>query len=392
MSDIALNNQAASFTPGLKSLTLNSFRNYENCTLSDLNNRFVILTGANGAGKTNVLEAISLITSSRGFRQARISDVQRMDDGVPWTILTEASTPYGDMRIGVGRDGGSDKRALRIDGQPIKSQSAMADYLRSVWLTPQMDGLFLQSGSERRRFFDRLVTSFDPAHQGRITRYEKALSERSKLLKEAQETGRQADTIWLDGLEMTLTETGTAIAAARIDHLQRLRNHWHSVMPAEIPFPKAIMQLDGFIESRLDAGQSALDIEDALKEALRHSRQRDGIVGGSQIGPHRTDLVVWYQDKNMPASQCSTGEQKALLTGLILAHSRITANLSGIPPILLLDEVPAHLDPNRRAALYDVLSGINTQVWMTGTDANLFTEIPSNHSRFTVHNGIVENR
>jgi DNA replication and repair protein RecF len=242
-----------------------------------------------------------------------------------------------------------------------------------VWLTPQMDGLFLDAASERRRFFDRLVYAFDPAHAGRVTRYESVMSQRSRLLKGQKEDGVAADPQWLSSLEATMAETGVAIAAARLQTLQSLAAHVSSILK-DTGFPVSSLSLSGGIEEALQSSP-ALQVEDKMRDRLSTSRGYDADNGGASVGPHRTDLQVMYADRNMPAAQCSTGEQKALLTGIVLAHAVRTAEIRDAAPILLLDEVAAHLDAARRASLFGVLRDLKAQVFITGTDASVFADL-----------------
>lgn len=352
----------------IQALKLQSFRCYDSAALNDLSAGLIVLFGANGAGKTNVLEAVSLLSPGRGIRGSRVAEVQKNDASLPWAVAGVLRDKYGDeVRLGTGRDPKTEKRTVRINGNTAKGQNALGEYLSCVWLTPQMDRLFLDSSRERRKFLDRLVFAFDPGHSGRVTRYENALSQRSKLLKDGV-----TDDSWITGLESQMAETGIAIAAARLDFAARLQaaceaaDHTH--------FPLARFKVAGSLEELL-GGAPALEIEDMFKFNLRESRPRDAIVGGAASGPHKSDLSVFYADKNMPAGQCSTGEQKALLIGLILAHARLIKAERGMPPILLLDEVAAHLDEGRRGALYDILSELGAQVWLTGTDRDLFSAI-----------------
>lgn len=343
----------------------------------------VVLTGPNGAGKTNVLEAVSLLSPGRGLRGAKVSEMQRRDAEKPWAISAEAETPFGTTRIGTGLDANSviEKRIVRINGETAKAQTALAEYLACVWLTPQMDRLFLEGSSARRKFLDRLIFAFDPGHAGRVTRYENAMSQRSKIIRENE----RPDPVWLDALEAQMAETGVAIAAARVEFLSILQRACDQDAIEETLFPRALMALRGTIEELLGR-VPALEVEDMFRYQLRDSRGMDARTGGAATGPHKCDLAVSYAAKDMPADQCSTGEQKALLIGITLAHSRLMAAERGAPPILLLDEVAAHLDENRRAALYDILIGLGGQVWMTGTDAILFAALGDKMHHFHVEN------
>lgn len=361
----------------IRSLTLNRFRSYHEAGLDDLKPGFIVLTGDNGAGKTNVLEAVSLLSPGRGLRNAEKHDWQNRDARqAPWAIASVVETAYGPIPIGTGHDPVKDKRIIRIKGEKAKSQADLAEYLSCVWLTPQMDRIFIDGSAARRRFFDRMLFAFDPAHAGRITRYENALSQRAKILKEGG-----ADPAWLSGLEQQMAETGVAVAAARRDFLEKLQ-HYAGVGRAD-NWPAATLNLRGFIENAL-ANAPALAVEQDFRIKLRSSRDDDARLGGARDGPHKTDLVVVYQEKNMPADQCSTGEQKALLFSLVLAHARMIGVERGAPPLLLLDEVAAHLDSNRRGVLFETLAGLNGQVWVTGTDEKLFENLSAQAQFFQV--------
>jgi DNA replication and repair protein RecF len=355
----------------ITSLTLTNFRNYQSASVDGLNDRFVILTGPNGSGKTNCLEAVSLLSPGRGLRGASVADLQsQTHTGQTWSIFAKIHHKDDVTNLGVGRDPQKpDKKIIRSNQNPIKNQQDLGDILRTLWLTPQMDGLFLQASSERRRFFDRLVAAFDPSHSGRMTRYEKAMRERLNLLKDDRKT---PDTIWLDALENIMAETAIAIAASRIDILNQLQSHIDKQVWDH--FPKSDLQLTGEIEQSVQ-NQSALMIEDKMKEKLRSMRAADGQTGRTNYGVHRTDLSVTYRDKNANASQCSTGEQKALLTGVILSHAMMVEARYAQAPLLLFDEMAAHFDTKRRDALLNILQNLNTQVWLSGQETSQFLGI-----------------
>ena len=367
----------------VETLKLHNFRCYEQTSLQDLQSGLIVLWGANGVGKTNILEAVSLLTPGRGLRSARMGDIQNNQIIDPWAVSALLRCEYGgEIRIGTGLDPnskkGQERRIVRINGKTVRSQAVLSQHLACVWLTPQMDRLFIGSGRERRKFLDRLVFTFDPGHSGRVIRYENALSQRSKLLRE----GKDED-VWLAALEQQMAETGVAIAAARLEYAQCLQVACKAA--DDSIFPRAHISVRGSVEEWLCKGDvPALGIEDRFKDALKQSRARDTITGGAQYGPHKSDLAVMYDAKNMPAEQCSTGEQKALLIGLILAHSRLIKAERGAPPILLLDEVAAHLDENRRAALYDILQELGAQCWLTGTEKGLFSDIQTQAQFFDV--------
>ncbi|MEM7651401.1 MAG: DNA replication/repair protein RecF, partial [Pseudomonadota bacterium] len=352
----------------LASLKLHNFRCYESAVLEELSSGLLVLHGPNGAGKTNVLEAVSMLSPGRGLRGAKNLEIQCQSQGQPWAVAGSIQTPYGPVQLGTGLDAQTEKRLIRVNGENARGQNALAEHLACVWLTPQMDRLFLDSSSHRRRFLDRLVFAFDPGHSGRVTRYENAMRQRSKLLQ----GDAPAEESWLAGLEAQMAETGCAIAAARLDFVERLQAACNE-SETEL-FPMARLRAVGTIEELLTRS-SALEAEEMFAYQLRESRAQDAQRGGAASGPHKSDLYVEYASKNMAADQCSTGEQKALLIGIIMAHAKLIAAERGAPPILLLDEVAAHLDEKRRGALYDVLINMGGQVWLTGTDENLFTAI-----------------
>lgn len=344
----------------------------------------VVLYGPNGAGKTNILEAISLLSPGRGLRGSRPIEIQNnsqmlsLTQGQPWTVFANIQTHYGLIPVGTGLDVAANKRVIHIKGLPARAQTELADYVSCVWLTPQMDRIFLDGAAERRRFLDRLIFAFDPGHAGRLTRYENAMRQRARLLQEGR-----IDTTWLKALEAQMAQAGVAVAAARVDFVERLQQACGRMPDA--PFPRAHLTVIGSIENLL-ARTPALETEHLFSFQLEESRARDAVTGGAATGPHKTDLRVLYAAKGQSADQCSTGEQKALLMGLILAHARLIGAERGAPPILLLDEVAAHLDENRRAALYEILSDLDAQVWLTGTDENLFSSIKGQARFFKVEN------
>jgi DNA replication and repair protein RecF len=356
---------------GVRRLVLTDFRNYRSARL-DLDAGPVVLTGPNGAGKTNLLEAISFLSPGRGLRNARLGEIDRRDGtaepgGSPWAVAATIETHRGSVRIGTGRESAEDeRRVVRIDGEPARGQAALAECLGVLWLTPQMDRLFLEGPGGRRRFLDRLVLGLDPAHAGRVARYEHAMRERSRLLRDGR-----ADPAWLAALEEVMSEQGVAVAAARREAVERLDK---VCAEADGPFPRARLTLDGTVEAWLGA-MPALAVEVKLKAALRENRPADAASGGAGLGPHRSDLGVTHAEKGVPAEQASTGEQKALLISIVLAQAALQREIRGEPPILLLDEVAAHLDSGRRDALFERLAGLESQAWLTGTEANLFAPL-----------------
>lgn len=342
-------------------LTLTDFRSYASATI-EAGAGFVLLTGENGAGKTNVLEAVSLLTPGRGLRGAALGEMARQSGSGGFAVAAK----LGEVTIGTGtQPDARERRLVRINGAPAAVNS-LGEWLSVLWLTPAMDRLFTGSTGERRRFLDRLVLALEPGHAHHSSRYEAAMRARNKLLAEPE----TADPSWLAALEEAMAEHGVAIADARANTVIELGARLANA--PEDQFARAAIALEGW--SRGD-----------LSSALRANRSRDAAAGRATEGPHRQDLAVTHAAKGMPAAQSSTGEQKALLLGLVLAHAELVAERRGAPPLLLLDEVAAHLDPKRRAALFARLEGCG-QVWLTGTEEALFEGI-GRASRFRVQPG-----
>jgi DNA replication and repair protein RecF len=369
-------------------LTLSDFRCYSFLRL-EADPRPVVLTGANGAGKTNILEALSFLAPGRGLRRARLAEVARRDAGsdAPWAVAARLERPAdatmdrSAVEIGTGRDAGSERRLVRIDGQPARSQAALSEVTSTLWLTPAMDRLFSDGAAGRRRFLDRLVLGLDPGHAARASAYEHSLRERARLLK-----GGRFDPAWLGVLEDRMAEGGVAMAEARRETVARLNE---ACAQGTGPFPAAQLAVAGTVEDSL-ASLDRTDASAKLRNALAAARRGDAESGGAAVGPHRSDLLVRHGDKNEPAEHCSTGEQKAVLVAIVLGQARIQADLRGLPPILLLDEVTAHLDRTRRAALFDELCALKAQSWLTGTDESLFAELEERGQFFRVHDAVVE--
>ena len=370
----------------ISKLTLTNFRNYAALSL-DLAPGAVVLSGDNGAGKTNLLEAISFLTPGRGLRRAPYADVAREGGVGGFALHARIDGPEGQVEIGTGISGGDAAgeggRKVRINGAPARSAEDMLEWLRVVWLTPAMDGLFPGPAADRRRFLDRLVLAIDPGHGQRALDYEKAMRGRNRLLTEGSRDGA-----WFDAIETQMAETGVAIAAARSE-LVRLLTAMIDRLPGSGPFPQADISLAGDLEGAL-GDAPAVDVEERYRAALANGRERDRAAGRTLDGPHRSDLVVRHRPKSMPAELCSTGEQKALLVGIVLSHARLTGEMSGLTPILLLDEIAAHLDAGRRAALFSILEELNCQAFMTGTDAALFSSLAGRAQFLTVDHGSVE--
>ena len=346
----------------LTRLTLTDFRNYESLSLP-LDGRHVCLYGSNGAGKTNLLEAVSQLGPGRGLRSATLPEMIRKDALGGWTV---SAALVNDQRIGVGVDTGpSTKRTERIDGAPATA-SDLADLVRIVWLTPTMDGVFRGSTSDRRRFFDRQVMAHMPTHGTAAGRYEKAMRERNALLERGH-----VDPAWADAIEARMAESGAEMAINRAHVLESLQVAIDA--RPEGYFPKADLALEGKAEQAAIRGDDFKTIFEALTETFRTTRRRDIAAGRTIDGPHRSDLTVIHRPTGAPAKDASTGQQKALLIGLILASAAaLRAGGDGPSPLLLLDEAAAHLDADRRAALFDELEALGGQAWLTGTEAFLF--------------------
>lgn len=345
-------------------LDLTDFRCYANLRL-DVPAGPVALVGPNGAGKTNLLEAISFLAPGRGVRRARIHEPDRAGGAGPWAVSAEIRCAGEDIRIGTGR-GEGDKRIVRIDGRPQRGQAELARRLAVVWLMPEMDRLFAEGAGARRRFLDRLVFGFDSEHAGQVAAYDHSLRERARLLAEGG-----ADPAWLAALEESLARHGTAIAIARAQTVARLDR---AARAAVGPFPTPALSLAGEIE-RLCAEMPALALEERARALLAANRASDAESGTTAFGPHRGDLVAHWAEKDAPAARLSTGEQKALLVSLVLAYARELAAERGAPPVLLLDEIAAHLDPARRAHLFDELAALGAQYWATGADEDAFAPL-----------------
>jgi DNA replication and repair protein RecF len=363
----------------VKRLSLTRFRSYETLRLDTEGAAKVVLTGENGSGKTNVLEAVSLLAPGRGLRGAELLEMQQRGAEEPWAVAAEIETPQGlSMRVGTGlapraadsaRARGEEtqpRRVTRLNGRDLKSQQELASIVSSVWLTPQMDRLFLESASPRRRFLDRLVHASAPDHGLFVNRAEKHLRERMKLLHMDRPDPR-----WLDSVEAQIAADSVAVAAARADFLARLRAHAATLKAMESLFPVPDLSIEGWAEAAV--GQMpALALEEEIKLKLARNRASDAGAGRTEGSVLRSDLKAFYAEKQMPAAQCSTGEQKGMLIAIVLAHAFMMQAEKGFVPLILLDEVVAHLDDARRAQLFSFLSGVNGQIWLTGTDAGAF--------------------
>jgi DNA replication and repair protein RecF len=347
-----------------------------------------VLIGPNGAGKTNLLEALSFLSPGRGLRRATLEDVANTEGDGSWAVAAEVEGALGVVQLGTGIDPpAADSvpvRRNRIDRENVASATAFADHLRVVWLVPEMDGLFLAPASERRRFLDRLVLAIDAAHGSRVNALERALRSRNRLLEQANPDPR-----WLDAIEHEVAELAIAVAAARGETVRRLMGEIIATRDPASPFPSATLALEGWMETEL-ASSAAIEIEDRYRANLREARLRDRAAGRTLEGPHLSDLAVTHAGKGIPAARASTGERKALLVGVVLSHARLVASMHGASPVVLLDDVAAFLDEERRAALFAALGRLGAQVWMTGVDASAFSALGNAGERFRVTLGRVD--
>jgi DNA replication and repair protein RecF len=359
-------------------LTLTDFRSYTHARL-ETGGRSVYLFGANGAGKTNLLEAISLLSPGKGLRGSSLAEVGRRlpgeTTGRAWAVAAQVESGDDEpVQLGAGVEvGGATRRIVRVDGETVPP-GRLTDHIRPIWLTPAQDRLFLEAASERRRFFDRLVFAGEPSHASHANAYDKAQRERMRLLTDAYESGAPADAAWLMALEARLAESGALMAQARARTLLALQAEIDS--RGDRPFPQARLSLTGEWEKLALDGVDFADIELRLATALAAARPRDGAAGRALTGPHRGDLAILHVEKDRPAAECSTGEQKALILNLVLAQAARLSRAESAPnPIVLLDEVAAHLDLTRRAALADEITALKLQAFLTGTDESLFDHL-----------------
>ena len=374
-------------------LTLTNFRNY-GCVTLEAGPEPVVLAGANGAGKTNILEALSLLAAGQGLRRAVYTDLAKSGGDGSWAVAAHVHGLQGPIDIGTGflaTNGGArppTSRILRLNGETQSGTGILADIVEMVWLTPAMDGLFTGPAGERRRFLDRLILCFDPGYRTIAGRFERAMTSRNRLLTDGVRESAQ-----YGGLERIMADTGVAVAAARAEAATAMAEiiAQRRARDPGSPFPWATLAIEGALESEL-AHKPAVDVEDDYARRLASSRERDRTAGRTLDGPHRSDLLVAHGPKQMAARLCSTGEQKALLLGLVLAHAELVATRQdGIAPILLLDEITAHLDESRRAALFAEILRLKAQAWMTGTDQSSFAVLAPHARFFRVDEGQVRN-
>lgn len=367
---------------------LRDYRNYPSLDLA-VDTRSVVLTGPNGAGKTNILESLSFLSPGRGLRGVSLGDVSAATsleapsspvlENNGWSVYAALTHAEGQVEIGTGLESleGRDKRVLKVNGDFVKKQSSLSALCRVIWVTPLMDRLFVEGASARRRFLDRLVFGLYPTHAEQVARFEKNMRERSRIL------GESADPLWLDSVEADLARTSCAVSFARTRFLAELMDIERSLHPI-FPFAHATTSSDDKNEESEEQRISH------LQEQLKAARRRDAITGRCSIGAHKEDMVVLFEAKNRQAEQCSTGEQKALLLSLILASAKLISSVKEGVPLLLLDEVIAHLDAERREQLFETLFELKIQTWMTGTDAEIFAKWHEKIQHFSVNSAIVQ--
>jgi DNA replication and repair protein RecF len=374
----------------IRRLAVTNFRSYHAAQI-DVGAGLVVLVGPNGSGKTNLIEAISFLAPGRGLRRATLGDVAFSEGDGSWAVSADVEGALGLATLGTGIEAPVSEDAVparkcRIDREPVASAAAFADHLRVVWLVPAMDGLFNGPASERRRFLDRLSLALDAEHMTRVNALERALRSRNRLLEDVR-----PDPHWLDAIEHETAELAVAVSALRVETVNWLQATLAVRKRPASAFPAAEIALHGWMEQLVPV-EPAVEVEDRYRTLLRDNRGRDAAAGRTLEGPHLTDLAVAHADKQISAADASTGEQKALLIGLVLAHAGLLAEMSGFAPVLLLDEVIAHLDPARRAALYAELDELGAQAWMTGADASAFVDIEASADMFEVLPGQVSRR
>ncbi len=373
----------------IRRLSLTHFRSYAAAQI-DVADGPVVLTGPNGAGKTNLLEAVSFFSPGRGLRRAPLDAIAQAGGDGAWAVAAQIEGAQGPVSLGTGSDGAKDTgrsgsatetapRRFRVDRESVSSANAFLDHLKVVWLTPEMDGLFIGPPSDRRRFLDRLVLAVDASHGSRVNALERALRSRNRVLEDG------GDARMLGAVEHELAELAVAVSAARLETVHRLAAEIAAHGDSASPFPFADISLDGALE-RMLALAPAVEVEDRYRALLQDNRPRDRAAGRTLEGPHLCDLIVAHGPKALPAARCSTGEQKSLLIGLSLSHARLVAAMQGLAPVVLLDDVVAYLDADRRTGLFTALTTLGAQVWMTAADPLAF-EMLSRAERFTVSPG-----
>ncbi len=379
-NDAGVAGEASGKCARITRLTITDFRSYAKADIR-FDGRPVAISGANGAGKTNILEAISLIGPGRGVRGARLDELPRIGGSGGWAVSARLDDGEDERRFGVGANAASpSRRVCRIDDGDASGPGAFADHLRFLWLTPAQDRLFMEGAGDRRRFLDRMTLAHDAQHGRRSTAYEQAMRQRQRLLEDGAR-----DDEWLGAVEAQMAEAGAAIAAAR--RAMTLRLAGAAVTEESGAFPAADISLDGELEQALER-QSVEEVAREFADKLRSCRRLDAEAGRALAGPHRSDLQTVHRAKGRPARLCSTGEQKALLIGLVLANARaLAAGREGAPLILLLDEIAAHLDPDRRAALFAIIDDLGFQAFMTGTDKALFEAWEARAQHFEARDG-----
>ena len=374
----------------VSSLTLTEFRSYRRTKIQTSGTRpLVVLSGPNGAGKTNVLEALSYLAPGRGLRRAPLIEVTNQQASGPWAVAAALELDGETVKVGTGLEGTSadaiSRRLVRIDGEAATSTNVLGERWAVTWLTPQMDRLLSEAPSGRRRFLDRMVIGLYPDHSRQVGAYERVMRERNRLFAD-QGTG--ADTAWLSALEARMAEHAVAVAVARLDFAGQLAGQLE--VTDEGPFPRAELAIDGWLEGLIADGAVAVDAEAAYRDKLSGLRALDAARTRASEGVHKTDLVVTHSQKGMRGDLCSTGEQKALLIALVLANARLQAAQKGRAPLMLMDEVAAHLDAERRSALFEALGSLGSQCWLTGTDRSLFDGLEGRAEFFDVRDGQVQ--
>lgn len=372
----------------IEKISLTQFRNYTALRLSGLEDKKInVLIGPNGAGKTNILESMSLLNPGRGIRQAKNNDLKNINatSHEYWAIVASIHTPDGLVQVGTGQTPDKSSRTIRINGIDQSSQSSLAEISAIIWLIPQMDGLFLGSPSDRRKFLDRMVSNFDPKHTSRTNKYTKLIRERAQILKTY---ASRADTTWLDNIEAQIASEGIAIAAARHTFCERMTHAIERLNINEKDFPKPVINVSGTVDDYL-RDNPAVESEMFFRETLKRTRDIDTHIGGAQEGTHKSDFKVRHKTLGIPAENCSTGEQKGLLINLILAQASLVKAERGFAPILLLDDIAAFLDEDKRKVLFDTVMNLECQCWMSGTDIDDFIHLKNKARFFEIQNSIV---